>query len=277
MGPLAGPADGPVGRPGSGRPSTRGLTRRVGREITPPLVLVALLLAVWEVAGRSSRVLPPPTAVLRALRHSPGLGHHLATTLTETGIGTLVGVGGGLLIAGVIASVPLVRRAVQPLLIATQTVPIQVLAPLLVLWFGFGLAPKVVVVALVVFFPVAVNTVAGIESADAEHLDLVRSFGAGRADQLRHVLIPAALPGALAGLRISLTYAVAGAVLAEGIGATSGLGLSIARSRRAFRYDQVLAGTVVVTLISIALFSFVHLLDRLLCPWRRAELTPRKG
>ena len=137
------------------------------------------------------------------------------------------------------------------------------------LWAGFGLAPKIVVVALVVFFPVAVSTAAGLQGVDVELVELIRSFGGGRAVLLRMVMIPAALPGLFAGLRISLTYAVAGAVIGESIGATSGLGLYIARSQRAFRYDQVFVGVAVVTLLSMVLFSLVSVLSRVLCPWQR--------
>ena len=193
---------------------------------------------------------------------------HIATTLVETVFGTIAGVVGGVLVAVSTVALPLFGRAVQPFLIASQTVPVQILSPILVLWFGFGLAPKIVVVALVVFFPVAVSTNAGLRAADSETLDLVRSLGASKAQQFRFLLAPAALPAALAGLRISLTYAVAAAAISESIGATSGLGLYIARSQRGFRYDQVFVGVLVVTTLSIALFSFVYLLDRVLCPWR---------
>ncbi len=244
------------------------------RAAGPPALFVVALLALWELwAGRSTSrnpVLPAPSRIWRAFRHTaPLLPGHLRTTLTETGLGVLVGVSTGVLVAIVVSGWPLARRVLHPLLIASQTVPIQVLAPLLVLWAGFGLAPKIVVVALVVFFPVAVSTAAGLQSVDVELVELIRCFGGGRAVLLRMVMIPAALPGLFAGLRISLTYAVAGAVIGESIGATSGLGLYIARSQRAFRYDQVFVGVAVVTLLSMVLFSLVSVLSRVLCPWQR--------
>ena len=237
--------------------------------LVPPLVTVVVLLFVWQVLGRGSTIFPTPTRIGEAMwRTRRLLPAHIATTLSETLAGALVGVVAGVGVAIATVAFPLVGRAVQPILIASQTVPVQILSPILVLWFGFGLLPKIVVVGLVVFFPVAVSANAGMGSADSEMIDLVRSLGSSKRQEFRILLAPAALPAALAGLRISLTYAVAAAAISESIGATSGLGLYIARSQRAFRYDQVFAGVFVVTVLSIALFSVVYVLDRVLCPWR---------
>jgi ABC-type nitrate/sulfonate/bicarbonate transport system permease component len=245
------------------------LWSRHATRVVPPLVCVGALFVVWQVLGAGSTIFPTPSRIVEAgWRTRRLLPAHIVTTLTETFVGTFVGVAAGVLVAVVTVAFPLAGRAVQPLLIASQTVPVQILSPILVLWFGFGLLPKIVVVALVVFFPVAVSTNAGMQSADAETLDLVRSLGATKRQEFRLLLAPAALPGALSGLRISLTYAVAAAAISESIGATSGLGLYIARSQRAFRYDQVFVGVFIVTALSILLFSIVYLLDRVLCPWR---------
>jgi ABC-type nitrate/sulfonate/bicarbonate transport system permease component len=242
----------------------------------PALITVLGLLALWQFLGNGSSIFPAPTKIVAALwRTRTLLPAHISTTLTETVFGTLAGVAGGVAVAVLSVAFPLVGQAVQPLLVLSQTVPVQILSPLLVVWFGFGLLAKIVVVALVVFFPVAVSTNAGLRTADNETLDLVRSLGASKGQQFQFLLAPAALPGALAGLRISLTYAVAAAAISESIGATSGLGLYIARSQRAFLYDQVFGGVLVVTILSICLFSIVYLLDRVLCPWRHAgQSTP---
>jgi ABC-type nitrate/sulfonate/bicarbonate transport system permease component len=255
----------------SADPKHSGELVRAGRfaEILPPFLTAAVLIALWQVMGRGTAIFPPPTKIVAALwRTRALLPAHIATTLTESLLGTFTGVVGGVAVALLTVAFPLVGRAVHPILITSQTVPVQILSPLLVLWFGFGLTPKIVVVALVVFFPVAVSTNAGLRTADTETLDLVRSLGASKRQQFQFLLAPAALPAALAGLRISLTYAVAAAAISEGIGATSGLGLYIARSQRGFRYDQMFAGVLVVTTLSIGLFSIVYVLDRVLCPWR---------
>ena len=260
-----------LGRPGPGRP-----VRRRVRRWFPPALLFAALVVVWEgwVRWRHTRtyVLPAPSRVAAALWDTRELlWGHVVTTVTETVIGVALGTVLGVAVAVLIASSGLARRTVEPLLVASQTIPLIVLAPLLVLWFGFGMTPKVVVVVLIVFFPVAISTASGLVSADPEQLDLVRSLGAGRLQELRLVRVPAALPSLFSGLRISSTYAVAGATLGELIGGRSGLGIYIARSQRAFRYDQILAGVAVVTILSIVLFGLIHVLARLATPWQYVD------
>ena len=257
-----------------------GAGRRTRRWL-PPALLLALLVGFWEgwVRWRDTRsyVLPAPSRVAAALWDTRELlWGHVLTTVTETVIGVLLGTALGVAVAVLIASSGLARRTVEPLLVASQTIPLIVLAPLLVLWFGFGMTPKVVVVVLIVFFPVAISTASGLASADAEQIDLVRSLGAHRPTELRLVRVPAALPSLFAGLRISSTYAVAGATLGELIGGRSGLGIYIARSQRAFRYDQIMAGVAVVTILSVVLFGLIHVLARLATPWQFVDAASRQ-
>ncbi len=160
-----------------------------------------------------------------------------------------------------------------PLVVVSQTVPVIVLAPLLVIWFGYGLAPKVAVVALVVFFPITVSTVSGLATADPEMVDLVRSYGATRLQVLRLVHAPAALPELLAGVQISATYAVAGAVIGEYVGGQSGLGIFIDRSRASYRTDQLFAGVAAVAVLSLAAFLLVRLVSLWAMPWRLPDHT----
>lgn len=243
------------------------------REAWPPAAFLTALVGIWELRaranGKANPVLPAPSKILNAFFDSaPLLPGHLRATLLATLLGVLIGVVAGVALAVLVSGWGFARRVLQPLLVATQTVPVQVLGPILVLWAGFGLQPKIILVALVVFFPVAVATAAGLQNVDPALVELVRSFGAGRVALLRMVLGPAALPGLFAGLRISLTYAVAATVIAEGIGARAGLGLYLSRSQRAFRYDQLWVGVAVVMALSIALFCLVSLLGRLACPWQ---------
>jgi ABC-type nitrate/sulfonate/bicarbonate transport system permease component len=207
-------------------------------------------------------------------RRRPGwsaLRTDVLTTTEEAVLGLLVGAVVGGLLAVVVASVPLARRALYPLLVGSQTVPMIVLAPLLVLWFGYGLTPKIVVVALIVFFPVVVSTVSGLTSVDAEMVELVRSMGASRRQVLRMVLVPAAVPAFFSGLRISAAYAVAGAVVGEWVGASNGLGIFIDRSKASFRVDRVFVAVVIVAVLSMVLFGIVGLLARIASPWRYAS------
>ena len=248
--------------------------RRVTRDWVPPLLFLALLLESWElwvgIRHEASYVLPTPVGIAKAAfdaRHV--LGGHIATTVEETLVGLVAGIAAGVLLAVAISAVPFVRRAVWPVVVTSQTVPMIVLAPLLALGFGFGLAPKIVVVGLIVFFPVAVSTVAGLASADREQVDLVRSMGASRSQVLRLVLVPAALPDLFAGLKIAATYAVAGAVVGEWVGGSSGLMIFINRSQRSYRTDEVYAGVAVIAVLSMVLFGAVELLSRRAMPWRQ--------
>jgi ABC-type nitrate/sulfonate/bicarbonate transport system permease component len=243
------------------------------RRLLPPTLLLVALVGFWQLWVRlrhtAPYLLPAPSRIARAVPPVAGvLGHDLATTSEEAVLGLLAGAAVGALLALAIASFPLVRRALYPLLVGSQTIPMIVLAPLLVLWFGYGLTPKVVVVALIVFFPVVVSTAAGLTSVDREMVDLVRSMGAGRIEVLRIVLIPAAVPAFFSGLRISAAYAVAGAVVGEWVGASSGLGLFIDRSKASFRVDRVFVAVVIVAALSMVLFGIVGLLARIASPWR---------
>lgn len=245
----------------------------------PVLGLLVALGVAWQVVVRVRDVpaylVPAPSEVWEAFwQLRPVLPGHVAATVTTATVGLVVAAAAATLLALVITAVGLVRRLVYPLLVVSQTIPMIVLAPLLVSWFGFGLAPKVLVVALIGVFPIVVSTVDGIDRADRDVLDVVRSMGAGRLDVARHVLVPAALPAFFAGLKIAAAYAMVGAVIAEWMGASSGLGLLLTRSQASFRVDQVFVGIALIAVVSVALFTAVRLLGRLATPWTITEEQP---
>lgn len=246
-----------------------------------PLLLVLALLMAWEasvrVAGVAPYLLPAPSRIIAASYDARSLlWGHLLTTTVEALLGMAIGAVVGVLLAVAISSVAMLRRSLYPLLVVSQVIPIVVLAPLLVLWFGFGLTPKVIVVGLIVFFPVVVSTVAGLTRVDPEMVDLVRSMGASRRQVMRTVLIPAAVPAFFAGLRISAAYAVAGAVIGELVGAQSGLGLFIDRSRASYQVDRIFVAVALIALLSVALFGLVSLAARAASPWQYATEAGRR-
>lgn len=250
------------------------------RSWLPPAVLIAILLAAWEVGVAAfdtpAYILPAPSAVWAAFGEvRPLLAEHILTTTTEALAGIAIGAAAGVALAVAVWAVPLLRRLTYPLLVTSQTVPMVVLAPLLVLWFGFGMTPKVIVVALIALFPVAISTVEGLAGADPEQIDLLRSMGADRHRILRLVLVPTATPAFFAGLRIAAAYAIAGAVIGEWVGASSGLGLFLTRSQTSFRVDRVFVGVAVIAVLSVTLFGIVHLLARLAAPWQHAQKEDR--
>ncbi|MDA0350687.1 MAG: ABC transporter permease [Chloroflexi bacterium] len=249
--------------------------RRLAWELLPAAIFLVLAIAGWEIWVRArdvpSYLVPAPSELWQAFLDQRGtLPAHTRTTLSEAMLGLFFAAVLGVVLAALIASVPIARRVLYPLLVLSQNIPVLVLAPLLAVWFGFGMTPKVVIVVLIGFFPIAVNTADGLLRADREMVDLVRSMGASRWQVLRTVLVPSAVPSFFAGLQIGAAYAVIGAVIAEWMGASSGLGLFITRSQRAFRTDQIFMAVVLIALVSIALFACVQLLARLVMPWRQA-------
>jgi ABC-type nitrate/sulfonate/bicarbonate transport system permease component len=166
---------------------------------------------------------------------------------------------------------PPIRRAVYPIMVASQTLPIVAIAPLFVVIFGFGLMPKMLLVALATFFPLTVSLAAGFATADGDADRLLRSMGAGRWRIFWTVRVPGALPFFFSGLRVAITYAIGGAVFAEYQGAESGLGIYLQQMQQVFRTDLVFATVAVIAACSIALFALTYLLERWLTPWRRFE------
>jgi ABC-type nitrate/sulfonate/bicarbonate transport system permease component len=251
---------------------------RRARSALPPIVFFVLVLVGWEVyvraRGVADYVLPPPSKIGSALVDmAPHLGPDIRATLIEATVGLVVGAVAGAAFAVLIAVWPFARRAVYPLLVVSQTIPAIVLAPIFVVWLGFGLLPKVVVVALIGFFPIVVSSVDGLVNADPERIDLVRSFGGSRMQRLRLVQVPSALPAFFAGMKIAATYAVVGAVIGEWMGTSQGLGLVMTRASRAYRLDRVLAAVVIVALVSLVLFALVSVLARVATPWTASSAT----
>ncbi len=249
-------------------PKPRSLTR----DYLPPLLLLGALLALWQLAAWGLAVprwiLPSPAQIARAGAQTWRLlAWHSAQTALETGLGLVLAIGSGLALAVAVDLSATLRRVLYPLLVASQTVPIMALAPLLVIWFGYGTAPKAVVVGLVCFFPIAVATADGLRAADPELLALLRSMGATRGQIFRKVRLPGALPGFFSGLRIAITYSVVGAIIGEWVGAGRGLGVYMIRSSNSFLTDRVFAAIAVTSLLSIALFLAVSALERLALPW----------
>jgi NitT/TauT family transport system permease protein len=267
---AAGPGPG-VGR-SVGRVTTRSRARRVLDRAWPPLLLVVAGLVVWQwcVTAFAIRpqVLPSPLRVLRqgwAFREQ--IWANTVPTVQVTAVGFAVSLALGWALAVAVDFSPWLRRALTPLLVASQTLPIIAIAPLLIIWFGFGLLPKVLVIALVTFFPVAVGLIEGFAATERPATNLLRSMGASRWQQFRYVRLPGALPSFFTALRIGITYAVTGAIFAEYVGATAGLGIFMNLQKNSFRTDLVLAAVLVTALLSVALFGLTHLVQRLVIPW----------
>ncbi|MCX5166632.1 ABC transporter permease [Streptomyces antibioticus] len=256
------------------RPSARRRLRSPAI-VLPPLLVVTALLAVWQTytsaAAVDPTVLPSPWRVLsQGWENRQDLWDATLPTLQETVAGFGMSFVAAWLVAVLLDFSTWARRGLYPLLVASQTIPIVAVAPLLIIWFGFGLFPKTLVVTLATFFPLTANLAAGFASADPEAMRLLRSLGAGRTRTFLMVRVPSAMPYFFAGLRVSITYAVVGAVFAEYAGAENGLGIYMQAQKSAFRTDLVFAAVAVTAALSIALFATTYLLQRLALPWERA-------
>ncbi len=238
------------------------------------LLIVAALLGAWELYAALGSVdpllLPAPHDVAQALWHDRALlWSDFRVTAGEVLLGILVAgvIGFGLAIA-LHLSLSL-RASVYPLLVASQTIPIPIVAPLLVVWLGFDLAPKLVIIGLVSFFPIAVTTLDALGRVDPDQLKLMRTLGASRRQILRHVELPAALPGLFSGAKIGVTVAVIGAVFAEQAGSSSGLGHLVQQAIPQLLTARAYAAVVILSAFAITLFALLTLLERLVVPWAR--------
>jgi putative hydroxymethylpyrimidine transport system permease protein len=243
------------------------------RQIWPAALLLAVLIGIWELyvdlhGGTFSFILPPPHQVAKSLYTDRGLlWSNFLVTAKEVLLGILVATAVGFILAVAIHFSPTVRRAVYPLAVASQAVPVVVFAPVLAFWLGFGLLPKLVVIALVSFFSIVVTTTAGFAAVDPDLLKLMRTFDASRLRSFWHVELPTALPGLFTGVKIAVAVSVIGAVFAEWNGANSGLGYVILQSLPQLLAARGVAAVVVLSLFAIALFSLLAVAERLAVPW----------
>ena len=243
--------------------------------ILPALIVIALL-AIWEGYARSGAVddfiLPGPTEVAQALVDDRALlWDNFWVTATEVGVGILVALLAGALLAIAIHLSPVLRRALYPLLVGSQAVPIAIVAPLLVVWFGFGIVPKLGIIALVCFFPVVVTTLDALASVDPEQRKLLRTLDATRWQEFRLVEAPAALPGALSGGKIAVALAVIGAVFAEYAGSSEGLGNVILQATPQLETARAYAAVALLSAFAVLLFYLLAMAERLLVPWARRD------
>ena len=238
----------------------------------PAFVLALTLLVLWELyvrAGQISvQVLPAPTTIVRALIDNWNVIYdNTIQTLLETVLGLGIAILLGLLLAIMLDISSWLRRAIYPLLVTSQTIPIIALAPLLLIWIGYDIRPKLIVVALYCFFPIAIACADGLASAEPEMLNLLRSMRASRWQILWLVRLPGAMPAFFSGLRIAATYSVIGAIFGEYVGAEKGLGIYMQRAANSFATVQVFAAILVTAVLSLLLFGLVSIIERIALPW----------
>jgi NitT/TauT family transport system permease protein/putative hydroxymethylpyrimidine transport system permease protein len=243
----------------------------VRRALAPALLVVALLGA-WQLYAKTGAVddfiLPAPSEIVSAgWQDRALLWDNLVVTAQEVGLGILSALLLGFALAVALHFSGILRRGVYPLLVASQAVPIVIVAPLLVVWFGFGIVPKLAIIALVCFFPVVVTTLDALAAVDPDQLKLLRTLDASRWQAFRWTEAPAALPAAISGAKIAVAVAVIGAVFAEYAGSSEGLGHLMLQAIPQLETARAYAAVVLLGAFAVALFAALALLERRLVPW----------
>ena len=249
--------------------------RRMKRFVAP-LVLLLVLLALWEGSVRlfdlPHYILPPPSRIATAfVSHFSSLFHHAAVTLAEIVLGLFLGGLGGFGLALAVFYSPVLERALYPLIIASQMIPVFAIAPLLIVWMGYGLWPKATVAALIGFFPVVVNASDGLRAPNEESVELFRSLGATRWQLLLKLRLPASLPTLFAGLKVAVTLSVVGATIGEWVGARQGLGYLMLQSNALLRVDLVFAAILMLSALGLLLFGALRIIERRALRWRSSS------
>lgn len=236
------------------------------------IVIGLLWLAVSEGGLVPRYMLPSPVEVAKAFVNDFSiLTGHAAVTLQEAIIGLLIGIILAFVFAVLMDRFSFLYKALYPILVITQTIPTIAIAPVLVLWMGFSMAPKITLVVLTTFFPITVSLLDGFRSVDEDEIRLMRSMGANRVQIFRHVKLPASTEQFFSGLKVSASYAVVGAVISEWLGGFEGLGVYMTRVKKAYAFDKMFAVIFLVSLVSLLLMAFVAFLKKLLMPYKRKD------
>jgi len=250
--------------------------------VLAPLLLLSLLLGAWELAVHwfdvKPFILPAPSQVLVTFMENLSmLTGHAAVTFSEIILGLLLGGLGGILLAIAVFYSPLLDKALYPLIIGSQMIPVFAIAPILIVWMGYGLWPKVTVAALISFFPLVVNVSDGLREPTEEAVDLFRSLGATRRQIFWKLRLPASLPTLFSGLKVSATLAVVGATIGEWVGSHQGLGYLMLQSNARLRMSLVFAAIVMLAILGLLLFGAIRIIEQRVVHWRSSKADVRGG
>lgn len=254
--------------------------RNIGNKIAP-IVFILILLIIWEiivnVGGIEKYILPAPSDVMKVLiKDFKTMIPHILATLYEGLVGFLIAIGLSIILAVIMDMVPLIKRALYPVLVISQTIPTVALAPLFIIWFGFGALPKIIVVVIVCFFPIVISIVDGLEGVDKDLINHFKLMGASKLNVFLHLKLPYGMINFFSGMRIAATYSIMGAVIGEWLGGDRGLGVYMTRARSAYALDKMFASIVIIVLISMGIFLLVSLMEKVFTPWNNKKLSAKK-
>lgn len=242
----------------------------------PATIALFIILLVWYGLSQSDIVpkymLPSPVEVIKVLINDiDTILYHAKFTLLEAFYGLIIGVALAFFMATLMDRFSVINKAFYPIMIITQTIPTIAIAPILSLWFGFEMMPKITLVVITTFFPITIGLLDGYKSVDKDAIDLMRSMQASRFQIFRHLKFPSAIPYFFSGLKISSSYAVVGAVVSEWLGGFNGLGVYMTRVRKAYDFDKMFAVIIFIVIVSLILLLFVNITKRIATPWLKVE------
>lgn len=243
-----------------------------------PLISISAIILLWLFLSEEEIIqaylLPSPVDVVKAVVNDfPILLEHSKVTLTEAIYGLLIGTALAFIIAVIMDRFDFIYKALYPILIISQTIPTIAIAPLLVLWMGFSMAPKITLVVLTTFFPIAVSLLDGFKSVDPDAVNLIRSMGGGRFQIFKHIKFPSALEQFFSGLKVSASYAVVGAVISEWLGGFEGLGVYMTRVKKAYAYDKMFGVILIICVVSLGLMALVSILKKIAMPYKNKRIS----
>lgn len=239
---------------------------------TAPVIALAVIILIWYLCSDFEIVpaymLPSPSDVIKAfINNFTIMMKQAAVTLQEAVYGLGIGIILAFIVSAIMDRFDFLYKAIYPILVITQTIPTIAIAPLLVLWMGFGMAPKITLVVITTFFPISIGLLNGYRSADKDEINMMRSMGANNIQIFRHIKMPSAIPSFFSGLKISASYAIVGAVISEWLGGFSGLGVYMTRVKKAYSFDKMFAVIVFISAISLLLMLLVGILQKIFMPW----------
>ena len=222
-------------------------------------------------------ILPSPIDIIITFFNIiPDIKKHLLATLEEALIGFIIAIFFSIILAVLMDSIKGLKRVFYPYLVVSQTIPIIALAPLFVIWFGFGQFPKILVVILVCFFPIVINLIDGLASVDDEMINLLKSMGANKLQIFYLLKFPASMVSFFSGLRIAATYSIMGAVIGEWLGGERGLGVYMIRVKHSFALDKVFAVIFIIVVLSLLQFKIITIIQKVLMPWNRQNIDNKR-
>ncbi len=242
-----------------------------------PVIAIAVIILIWFLCNNFELVpaymLPSPLDVAKAfINNFSVMLKQAAVTLQEAIYGLGIGIMLAFIVAALMDRFSFLRKAIYPILVITQTIPTIAIAPLLVLWMGFGMAPKITLVVITTFFPISIGLLNGFENTDRDEINMMRSMGANRLQIFKHIKLPSAADSFFSGLKISASYAIVGAVISEWLGGFEGLGVYMTRVKKAYAFDKMFAVIVFISAISLLLIAIVSLIQHIAMPWERKKV-----